>query len=138
MKSILGIFALLSASALADTNSNPATTWIQNSLGNQAQTEILGMSADGKCGLYLTDKQAGIYFVVVGIEGSKDMEDYIGVATTDDLDAKYDAALIRFQSDNSWGNSSRINTVSVLLDDNGSPVQAVGVSDRKVISCKLK
>jgi hypothetical protein len=121
-------------------DSDSATKWIQSKLDGRKGMDLLGQTPDGKpCGLYLTDIYQGLYgyYVVVGLQGTQDSNDYIGLATKSKAKIKVSDQELFFHVDDSWGNDSWRNTVTVKLGANGSLMSAIGVSDLKTITCNL-
>jgi len=140
MKNILiAALVLASSSAFAASNDHEkAASWIKSKLNGQKGIDILGQTQDGKrCGFYLTDIDGGLFYVVVGLDNAKDMNDYIGITTTPESEIKVNGSNMVFHLNQSWGNDSKTNTVSVELNANGSPVRATGISDLKTITCNL-
>jgi hypothetical protein len=140
-KSTLLLAILLSAPVFAqtesDTTSNTAIQWVKAALDGQKEQNILGSTPDGKkCGLYLTDLSSGLYYVVVGPDGAKALNDYVGIVSSKS-EITDTGSRLRFHSDNSWGNDSKTNTVTIELNSAREPVLATGVSDLKTITCRM-
>ena len=127
MKRILWLLAFISTTALADSGSDSAKAWIKNTLGNQTAIRILGQTAQGQpCGLFLTDKQNGVYSLNVS---SLVPLASVEVATTAQTNITYDPTLIFFSGQ---------HTVAVQLDESGSLKRAIGANGVLTIDCKFK
>lgn len=128
----------VNASAADKSQADIVKSWLSEQAPSvDKAANIKGKTPDGKaCGLYVTDKYGGVYFVVVGYSDTKDMDQYIGVVSTDSSSSRTQAN-VTFASANPWGNNSRYNLVDVKTDDKGKPVRAVGISDLLKIDCRL-
>lgn len=119
-----------------------ALTWLQSQLtAGESFKSVIGRSAGGKlCGLYLTDllSHGGeeIFYVVVGYENTSDDNDYIGIGFKKSTVEQTNSAFT-FTADESWGNDSQRNRVKIVMDRDGKPVRALGVSDLREIDCRL-
>ncbi|MGZ3722768.1 MAG: hypothetical protein ACXVA9_07560 [Bdellovibrionales bacterium] len=106
-------------------------------LGGYSAQKYFGHTPEGKrCALQLTDKYGGIFYVTVGYNRSEDLEDYVGV-TINQSKIQIGANALAFSADQSWGNSSQRNNVTIDVDKNRTPIHAKGVSDLQSIDCEL-
>lgn len=97
------------------------------------------VQAGKKCGLFLSDKSSADfedYFVVVGYRDTGDSDDYIGMGTSETMGSMTNSEL-RLHSENSWGNSSTFNSLTIKINMFGKPLSVFGKSDKRTINCKL-
>jgi hypothetical protein len=101
MKRILWIFAVISASAFADSRRDFAIAWIKKTLQNRPITAVGGTDTNGNfCYLALEDRNDGTYAVIAAFRTAMPDLSYktheIQVATTDQAEVGADKDSLRF------------------------------------------
>lgn len=112
--------------------------WLQSMFNGLTYVSLSGVASEKDCQLQLADNshmQTG-YDVIVNFE-SEDANDYIGVITTEAALSQPTSNQLKFASNQSWGNDSTRNMVTIELNSANQPVRATGVSDILAIDCVL-
>ncbi len=138
------LLTLVSCTAFASQNSptqpDKAVRWVQSMI-EQGTTVVSGKTPKGEpCGLHLRDTQDGSYYVVVSPTAAtvpSRANEFVGLRT-DKSKSIVNSYQISFHSNESWGNWSSWNSVTIVFGGIGEPpTTVVGVSDLTKITCKL-
>jgi hypothetical protein len=138
---LITVFASLSCFA-GSNDGTVAAEWLKKTLEGRSEVAIPGRTKEdgSECALFISDKDLGLYFVVVGPVKKSHQNEYVGLgvgAANYPIDVEADASRFIFRSEHSWGNGSVRNTVTVEFNSDGSAKSATGVSDLKTTTCLL-
>ena len=157
MRIIFHLFLFSSTILFAQAdNSSKAIKWIEDSLSRyntvhgttatridfRGQTPRSLFTSAKDCGLHFTKISNNLYFVVVALTATTNLNNYIGVSLSPQQSKNntwFDGTTMRLKSESDWGNDSRRNEVSITLDSEYGllPLKANGVSDLFSIGCEV-